>query len=110
MLRRAKSCMKRLRGYTFSLLNIRFMQLFPQPSMAVTWVGLIVFNLRQSEVKNDRELVWDMIKRMGVIIRSEDVADIIRVRKKDGDEAVKPVIIEFKSEDNKWMVLRNKAD
>ena len=34
----------------------------------------------------------------------------IRIRKKDGDEAVKPVIIEFKSEYDKWMVLRNKAD
>ena len=47
---------------------------------------------------------------MGVIIRSVDVADIIRMRKKDGDETVKPVIIEFKSEYDKWMVLRNKAD
>ena len=37
-----------------------------------------------------------MIERMGVRIRSEDVADIIRMRKKDGDETVKPVIIEFK--------------
>ena len=70
---------------------------------------LIVFNLRQSEVKNFRELVWDMIERMGVRVRSEDVADKIRMRKKDGDEAVKPVIIEFKSEYDKWMVLRNKA-
>ena len=27
-----------------------------------------------------------MLERMGVRIRSEDVADIIRMRKKDGDE------------------------
>ena len=47
---------------------------------------------------------------MGVSIRSEDVADIIRMRKKYGDEAVKLVIIEFKNEYDKWMVLRNKAD
>ena len=38
------------------------------------------------------------------------MADITRMRKKDGDEVVKPVIIEFKSEYDKWMVLRNKAD
>ena len=44
-----------------------------------------------------------MIERIGVRIRSEYVEDIIRLRKKDRDEAVKPVI-------NKWMVLRNKAD
>ena len=64
-----------------------------------------MFNLRQSKVKkNDRELVWDMIERKGVIMRS-DVADIIRIRKKDGDKAAKPVIIEFKNEYDKWMVL-----
>ena len=51
-----------------------------------------------------------MIERMGVRIRSEDVADIIRMRKKNGDETVKPVIIEFKSEYDKWMVMRNKAE
>ena len=39
-----------------------------------------------------------MIERMGVRVRSEDAADIVRTRKKDGDDAVKPVIIEFKSE------------
>ena len=43
------------------------------------------------------ELVWDMIERMGVKVRS----DLIRMRKKDGDLAVKPVSIEFKSEYDK---------
>ena len=43
-------------------------------------------------------------------IRSEDVADIIRMRKKDGDKTVKPVIIEFKSEYEEWMVQRNKPE
>ena len=51
-----------------------------------------------------------MIERMGVRVRSEDMPDIIRMRKKDEDEAVRPVIIEFKSEYDKWMVLRNKDD
>ena len=32
------------------------------------------------------------------------------MRKKEGDETVKPVIVEFKSEYDKWTVLRNKAD
>ena len=60
---------------------------------------LILFNLRQSEVKNDSELVWDMIERMGGRVRSEDVPNIIRMRKKNGDIAVKPVIIEsFRSQ------------
>ena len=30
--------MIRLRGYVLTLLNIRFMQLFTQPSIADTWV------------------------------------------------------------------------
>ena len=41
---------------------------------------------------------------------SEDVSDIIRMRKKEGDEAVKPVSVEFESEYEKWTVLINKAD
>ena len=65
-----------------------------------------MFNQRQSE---GNILVWDMIERMGVRVRSEDVAVIVRMRKKDGDEAVKPVIIEFKSEYETWTVLRSKS-
>ena len=38
MLRWAKSHMIRLRGYVLTLLNIRFMQPFTQPSIADTWV------------------------------------------------------------------------
>ena len=71
---------------------------------------MIVFNLKQSDVKNDKVVVMDMFERMGVRIRSENVSDIIRMRKKEGDETVKPVIVEFKSEYDKWTVLRNKAD
>ena len=51
-----------------------------------------------------------MLERMGVIVRSENLAYIIRMRMNDGDEAVKPVIMEFKSECDKWMVMRNKTD
>ena len=38
---------------------------------------MIVFNLKQSDVKNDKVVVMDMFARMGVRIRSEDVSDII---------------------------------
>ena len=37
-----------------------------------------------------------MIERIGVRIRSEDVTDIIKMREKDGDEAVKPVIMSLR--------------
>ena len=45
---------------------------------------MIVFNLKQSGVKNDKVVVMDMFERMGVRIRSDDLSDIIRMRKKDG--------------------------
>ena len=38
---------------------------------------MIVFNLKQSDVKNDKVVVMDMFERMGVRIHSEDVSDII---------------------------------
>ena len=50
---------------------------------------MIVFNLKQSEVKNVKVVVMDMFEVMAVRVRSEDVSDIIRMRKKEGDEAVK---------------------
>ena len=46
---------------------------------------MIVFNLKQSEVKNDKVIVMDMFERMGVRGRSEDVSDIIQMRRKEGD-------------------------
>ena len=69
-----------------------------------------MFNLKQSDVTNDKVVDMVMFERMGVKICSEDVLDIIRMRKKECDETVKPVIVEFKSEYDKWTVLRNKAD
>ena len=72
---------------------------------------LIVFNMDKSERKNDREQVLDMIDRMGVNVRKEDVKDVIRMRDRDGSSGVaRPLIVEFKSEYDKWTVLRNKSD
>ena len=66
----------------------------------------ILFNLKQSDVNNDTVVVMDIFERMGVRNRSKDVSDIILMRKKEGDETVKPVIVEFRSEYDKWTVLR----
>ena len=38
---------------------------------------MIVFNLKQSEVKNDKVVVKHMFGRMGVRVCSEAVSDII---------------------------------
>ena len=65
---------------------------------------MIVFNLKQSGVMNYKVIVMDMFERMSVIIRSEDVSDIIRMGKKDCVEAVNPVIVECKSEYDKCAI------
>ena len=52
-------------------------------------------------MKNDKVIVMNMFERRGVRIYSEDVSDIIRMRKKDGYDAMKPVIVEFNSECDK---------
>ena len=70
----------------------------------------IVFNLKQSDVKKYKVVVMNMFERMGVIIRSYDISDIVRMMRKEGDETVKPLLDEFKSEYDKWTVMRNKAD
>ena len=47
---------------------------------------------------------------MAVRVRSEDVSDIIRMRKKAGHEAVKQVLLSLRVEYDKLTGLRNKAD
>ena len=58
----------------------------------------------------DREQVLDMIGDMGVRVREEEVVDVVRMRKKEGVVLARPIIVEFKSEYDKWTVLRNKSD
>ena len=52
----------------------------------------------------------DMIGDMGVRVRVEDVVDVVRMRKKEGVGLARPIVVEFKSEYDKWTVLRNKSD
>ena len=51
-----------------------------------------------------------MIGDMGVRMREEEVVDVVRMRKKEGVGLTIPFIVEFKSEYDKWTVLRNKSD
>ena len=46
----------------------------------------------------------DMIGDMGVRVREEEVVDVVRIRKKEGDWLAKLIIVEFKSEYDKWTV------
>ena len=47
---------------------------------------------------------------MGVRVREEEEVDVVRMRKKEGVGLARPTIVEFKSEYDKWTVLRNKLD
>ena len=52
----------------------------------------------------------DMIRDIGVRVGEEEVVDVVSMRKKEGVGLARPIIVEFKSEYDKWTVLRNKAD
>ena len=64
--------------------------------------------MQEKEEKTDREQVMDMIGDMGVRVREDEEVDLVRMRKKEGDGLARPIIVEFKSEYDKWTVLSNK--
>ena len=71
---------------------------------------MIVFNLKEKREKNGRDRVIEMIGDMGVRVREEEMVDVVRMRKKDEGESIRSIIVEFRTEYDKWTVLRNKSD
>ena len=71
---------------------------------------MLVFNMQGEGEKTDKEQVMDMIRDMGVRVREQEVVDVLRMRMKEGYGLTRPIIVEFKSEHDKWTVLRNKSD
>ena len=71
---------------------------------------MIVFNLKEKKEKNDRDRVIEMIGDMGVRVREEEIVDVVRMRKKDEGGPIRPIIVEFRTEYDKWTVLRNKSN
>ena len=51
-----------------------------------------------------------MIGDMGVRVREEEIVDVVRMRKKDEGGSIIPIIVEFRTEYDKWTVLRNESD
>ena len=51
-----------------------------------------------------------MIGDVGVLVREEDIVDVVRTRKKDEGGSSRPIIVDFMTEYDKWTVLRNKSD
>ena len=71
---------------------------------------MIVFNLKEKKENNDRDRVIEMICDMGVRVREEEIVDVVRMRKKDEGGSIRQIIVEFRTEYDKWTVLRNKSD
>ena len=69
-----------------------------------------MFNLKEKRGKNDRYRVIEMIGDMGVRVREEDIVDVVRMRKKDEGGSIRPIIAEFRTEYDKWTVLRKKSN
>ena len=72
----------------------------------------IVFGMKESDEESDKEQVNEIIEILGGNVKRENVSDVIRMRA-TGEAAVnrvRPVIVEFKSEYDKWQFLRNKKD
>ena len=43
-------------------------------------------------------------------MREEEIVDVVRMRKKDEGGSIRPIIDEFRTEYDKWTVLRNESD
>ena len=65
---------------------------------------MIVFNLKE---KNNRDKVIEM---MGVRMREEEIVDVVRMRKKDEEWSIRPIIVESRADYDKWTLLRKIAD
>lgn len=67
---------------------------------------LIVFGMREDE--DDKQQVEEMLEKMEV---EKMVVKVERMRKREGEgDVIKPVIVEFASEKDKWEVLEKKAN
>lgn len=73
---------------------------------------MIVFGLEEVNDCSDRVQVEDIMGELGVDAGLVKVVDVERMRKKGGetgeDNKVRPVIVEFRSSHDKWLVLENK--
>ena len=55
------------------------------------------------------ECVNDMFGKMGAGQSCDDVEDVVRLRQKENGHIIGPIILEFRSEYDKWTVMMMKA-
>ncbi len=71
---------------------------------------MIVFGLKEDKDKTEVDQVNEIMDHIGIDHRLVRLADVTRMRKNgEDDETVRPVIIEFKDEYDKWKVMREKS-
>ena len=70
---------------------------------------IMIFNLKNKTGKSDVECVKDVFGKMGAGQGSNDVVDVVRLGQKENSPIIRPIIVEFRSEYDKWTVMRMKA-
>ena len=65
---------------------------------------IMIFNLKNKIGKSDVECVHDVFGKS-----CDDVVDVVRLTQKENGPIVRPIIVEFRSEYDKWTVMRMKA-
>ena len=70
---------------------------------------IMIFNLKNKTGKSDVKCVKDVFGKMGAGQSCDDVVDVVRLRQKENGPIIRPIIVEFRSEYDKWTVMRMKA-
>ena len=70
---------------------------------------IMILNLKNKTGKSDVECVKDVFGKMGAGQSCGDVVDLVRLRHKENGPIIRPIIVEFRSEYDKWTVVIMKA-
>ena len=67
------------------------------------------FNLKNRTRKSHVECVKNVFGNMGAGLSCDDVVDVVRLGQKEYGPIIRPIIVAFRSEYDKWTVMRMKA-
>ena len=70
---------------------------------------IMIFNLKNKTGKSDVEYVKYVFGKTGAGQSCDYVVGVVRLRQKENCPIIRPIIVEFRSEDDKWTVMRMKA-
>ena len=71
--------------------------------------GIMIFNLKNKTGKSDVEWVKNVFGKMGAGESCDDVVDVVRLTQKENGPIIRLIIVEFRSEYDKWTVMMMKA-